>query len=165
MSTTHVKPLVPEYLSEDNLIHGKSYLAHGKTSAFRLPGDASALLEVAVNPDNAGNRAYQAMQPAQERISKNTRLGCNNATLTRICNDCEDGTRWRSRYGGNDPNVWPTRCDACDGAGEVVRYCEGWLCHRPATMLVAFPDGASEPYCDACAVEMRAEAEAEGGFW
>ena len=28
-------------------------------------------------------------------------------------------------------------------------------------MLVAFPDGASEPYCDACAVEMRAEAAAE----
>ena len=90
MSTTHVKPLVPKYLSEDNLIHGKSYLAHGKTSAVTLPGDASALLEVAVNPDNVGNRAYQAMQPAQDRISKNTRLGCNSAMLIRACDACED---------------------------------------------------------------------------
>ena len=86
-------------------------------------------------------------------------------SLFLVCEHCEDGTRWRSRYGGLDPDVWPTRCDACDGEGTLVRYCEGWLCHRPATMLVAFPDGASEPYCDACAVEMRAEAEAEGGFW
>ena len=165
MSTTHVKPLFSEYLSEDNPIHSELYLAHGKTSAVTLPGNASALLEVAINPDNVGNRAYQAMQPAQERISKNTRLGCDSVMLTRICDDCEDGTRWVSRHGGLDPDVWPVRCDACDGAGEVVRECEGWLCHRPATVLVAFPDGASEPYCDACAVEMRAEADAEGGFW
>jgi hypothetical protein len=152
-------------LSEDNLIHGKSYLAHGKTSAFRLPGDASALLEVAINPDNVGCRTYQPTQPAQESISKNTWLVCDNAPLTRICNACEAGTRWVSRHGGLDPDVWPVRCDACDGTGTLVRECEGWLCHRPATMLVAFPDGASEPYCDTCAVEMRAEAEAEGGFW
>ena len=87
--------------------------------------------------------------------------------LAKECPDCHcSGRNYWSRYGGNDPDIVDRgRCDACDGAGEVVRYCEGWLCRRPATVLVAFPDGASEPYCDGCAVEMRAEAEAEGGFW
>ena len=86
-------------------------------------------------------------------------------SLFRVCEACEDGIKYKSRYGGNDPDTWPTRCDACDGEGTLVRYCEGWLCQKAAAVLITFPCGASEPYCDACAVEMRAEAEAEGGFW
>lgn len=37
------------------------------------------------------------------------------------CPYCEDGIRWTSRYGGNDPDVWPVGpCDMCDGTGERV---------------------------------------------
>jgi hypothetical protein len=40
------------------------------------------------------------------------------------CPDCEDGTRWTSRYGGNDPDVWRTGpCETCDGTGQVEVCC------------------------------------------
>ena len=38
------------------------------------------------------------------------------------CPDCEDGTRWVSRYGGNDPDVWARQCESCDGDG--IQRCE-----------------------------------------
>ena len=86
--------------------------------------------------------------------------------LIRACDACGDGTRLGIADGRRPLNdVWLIRCDACDGAGEVVRYCEGWLCRRPATVNRGVLNGASNSYCDGCAVEMRAEAEAEGGFW
>jgi len=33
------------------------------------------------------------------------------------CPHCEDGTQWRSRYGGNDPDVWAVTCEECSGTG------------------------------------------------
>lgn len=35
------------------------------------------------------------------------------------CPDCEEGTIWKSRRGGNDPDVWPTTCPTCEGCGTV----------------------------------------------
>jgi len=37
------------------------------------------------------------------------------------CEDCRGaGKLYKSRYGGNDPDVWCIgTCQACDGAGEV----------------------------------------------
>jgi len=35
------------------------------------------------------------------------------------CRHCEEGKIWRSRYGGNDPDVWAERCPYCDGTGAV----------------------------------------------
>jgi hypothetical protein len=44
--------------------------------------------------------------------------------LTVECEHCEDGIRWTSRYGGNDPDVWPVgRCETCDGTGQVELRC------------------------------------------
>jgi len=35
------------------------------------------------------------------------------------CEHCEDGRRWVSRYGGNDPDVWDAGpCPVCSGTGE-----------------------------------------------
>lgn len=34
------------------------------------------------------------------------------------CPDCEDGIRWTSRYGGNDPDTYPAgKCETCGGDG------------------------------------------------
>jgi hypothetical protein len=73
------------------------------------------------------------------------------ATLTIDCPHCEDGVGFKSRHGGNDPDVWAVRCEECDGTGEVVVSCE---CCREA---------ASERFdglmlCAAHAAEQRAEA-------
>jgi hypothetical protein len=35
------------------------------------------------------------------------------------CPDCENGTCWKSRYGGLDPDVRPYTCEECDGTGEI----------------------------------------------
>lgn len=35
------------------------------------------------------------------------------------CPDCEDGRQWKSRYGGNDPDVWPVTCERCGGSGVI----------------------------------------------
>lgn len=36
------------------------------------------------------------------------------------CDACGgEGKRYASRYGGNDPDVWPVgTCEACDGSGD-----------------------------------------------
>ncbi len=62
--------------------------------------------------------------------------------LTKPCPDCEDGTIWRSKYGGNDPDVWPVRCERCDGTGELPVTCEGWQCHEPAVTRIG-----ADPCC------------------
>jgi len=36
------------------------------------------------------------------------------------CPHCEDGLRWVSRYGGNDPDVWSVECEDCEGTGVVT---------------------------------------------
>ena len=67
------------------------------------------------------------------------------------CPDCEDGTVWRSRHGGNDPDVWAVRCEECDGTGIETLHCDG--CRNEATEMF---DGA--PWCAAHAAEQRADA-------
>lgn len=32
-----------------------------------------------------------------------------------MCNG--EGKIWKSRYGGNDPDVWSVECQHCDGTG------------------------------------------------
>ena len=45
--------------------------------------------------------------------------------LTIICPHCEQGTRWTSRYGGNDPDVWRVGpCETCDATGIVTLLCD-----------------------------------------
>jgi hypothetical protein len=39
------------------------------------------------------------------------------------CPHCEDGLRWVSRYGGNDPNVWSVECEDCEGTGVSICGC------------------------------------------
>ena len=80
-------------------------------------------------------------------------------TLTRTCEHCDgEGKLWTSRWGGNDPDVtYAGRCEECvDGVVEV--FCEGWACRDPATEMVTFPGGESEPYCQQCAVQARIDA-------
>ena len=36
------------------------------------------------------------------------------------CPHCEDGTIWKSKHGGNDPDVWAVKCEACDGTGVIT---------------------------------------------
>jgi hypothetical protein len=156
-STAHLSPSPAESWNS----HGVGQLAQPTVDA-RSTGPAG--------PDGGGGSLCPVANiwrnPESETPANKSGKPLHVRTLLfRICNTCEAGTRWVSRHGGLDPDARPVRCDACDGTGEVVRYCEGWLCHRPANVLITFPDGASEPYCDACAVEMRAEAQAEGGFW
>lgn len=75
--------------------------------------------------------------------------------LTHTCPDCHGEMRmWKSRYGGNDPDVWdagPCPNHDCED-GEVPIWCEGWKCHEAAVRIV---EGA--PLCDACARETEAE--------
>jgi hypothetical protein len=73
--------------------------------------------------------------------------------LTIVCDRCEEGTRWTSRYGGNDPDVWPVGlCEACDGTGTRELCCE--LCgDYGATEFIG-----RWPFHAECAEEQRADA-------
>lgn len=48
------------------------------------------------------------------------------------CAKCSgEGTIYTSRYGGNDPDVWPTgECPACKGSGQTA--CESHGCDSDA---------------------------------
>ena len=65
------------------------------------------------------------------------------------CPDCEDGTRWVSRHGGNDPDVWAVECESCNGSGN--RRCEsvgcgnGWRSQCPDDAVGIGPD--NEAFC------------------
>lgn len=65
------------------------------------------------------------------------------------CHKCGgEGTIYKSRYGGNDPDVWPTgECEACQGSGEQT--CEARGCTKPAT---GFTDDG-EALCGDCLTE------------
>ncbi len=40
--------------------------------------------------------------------------------IDKECPRCNgEGKVWHSRYGGNDPDVWPKTCPECDGTGIV----------------------------------------------
>ena len=73
--------------------------------------------------------------------------------LTKECPDCEDGTRWTSRYGGNDPDVWPAGpCETCDGTGILTLYCDA--CDRPEAVEWV----GAHRFCASCLAEQRADA-------
>ena len=65
-----------------------------------------------------------------------------------FCSKCAgEGTIYTSRYGGNDPDVYPVgKCDACDGSGD--RPCEN---HGCADVAVGFNDDG-EAMCQECLV-------------
>jgi len=66
------------------------------------------------------------------------------------CQKCSgEGTIYSSRYGGNDPDVYPVgKCEACDGSGSQL--CEaGHGCIEPA---IGFNDDA-EALCEDCLAE------------
>ena len=88
---------------------------------------------------------------------RNTAVGANpdvRKPLLIDCPHCEDGTVWRSRHGGNDPDVWAVRCEECDGTGIETLHCDG--CRNEATEMF---DGA--PWCAAHAAEMRKDEQFE----
>lgn len=62
------------------------------------------------------------------------------------CRACGgEGREFRSRYGGNDPDVWDAgRCEACNGSGNQT--CEARGCTEKA---VAFNDDG-EALCEDC---------------
>ena len=63
-----------------------------------------------------------------------------------------EGQLYTSRYGGNDPDVWPAgQCDACDGSGN--QRCESRGCNAVA---VAFNDDG-EALCEDCLFEWAEE--------
>ncbi|MBB4347991.1 hypothetical protein [Aliirhizobium cellulosilyticum] len=65
------------------------------------------------------------------------------------CSTCNgEGAIFKSRYGGNDPDVWRDReCEACNGSGNQV--CEARSCSETA---VAFNDDG-EALCEDCLLE------------
>lgn len=75
-------------------------------------------------------------------------------TIMNICPECGgEGRRWRSKYGGNDPDVWDAGpCEHCDGAGYIPVLCDD--CRTPAVERI---DG--HPYCTTHADEIREEAK------
>lgn len=69
------------------------------------------------------------------------------------CPDCEDGTRWRNQWGGNDPDVRPIVCEYCEGTGETTLGCEAC----PADAVEWF---GGYTWCSTCLAEQKRDA-----FW
>jgi hypothetical protein len=65
------------------------------------------------------------------------------------CSKCSgEGTLYTSRYGGNDPDVWPVgECDACEGSGNQT--CESRGCKEPAVAT----DEDGNALCEDCLFE------------
>jgi hypothetical protein len=82
--------------------------------------------------------------------------------LTEPCSECEDGTIWRSKYGGNDPDVWAVKCGVCDGTGELTLDCDQCSTYRRTVEATEMVDGL--PYCAACAAIARDEFAEEELF-
>ena len=72
------------------------------------------------------------------------------------CSKCGgEGRIWKSKYGGNDPDVWDAgECNACSGSGD--QECEARGCSDKA---VSFNDDG-EALCAGCIVEWATAAEA-----
>lgn len=69
------------------------------------------------------------------------------------CPSCGgEGHVYKSRYGGNDPDVWEVTCESCDGSGG--QECERRDCHAYAVGR----NGDGEALCLGCLVEW-AEAQ------
>jgi len=66
-------------------------------------------------------------------IADEIRLHQQVKPRSRHCNHCGgEGKLYTSRYGGNDPDVWPTgECEACEGQGtvDICATCNdrGWV--------------------------------------
>lgn len=73
------------------------------------------------------------------------------------CPTCAgEGNIWKSRYGGNDPDVWNAGpCEMCDGGGN--QKCEARKCDLDA---VGFNDDG-EALCQECLVEDAMNNEGE----
>jgi hypothetical protein len=73
------------------------------------------------------------------------------------CVKCSgEGTIYTSRYGGNDPDVYPVgKCQVCDGSG--TEPCASRGCSEDA---VAFNDDG-EPLCEDCMAEWASNYAAE----
>lgn len=69
------------------------------------------------------------------------------------CQKCGgEGREFKSRYGGNDPDVWDAgECKACNGGGS--QRCESRGCFA---LAVGFND-AGEALCDVCMAEWMNE--------
>ena len=88
------------------------------------------------------------------------------APLTLTCDECDgDGSVYRSRHGGNDPDGWLVRCECCDGEGTVTPRCDGRRCHTVASETIRWPTGEVEHYCTQCAEQARADALMPGDVW
>ena len=86
--------------------------------------------------------------------------------LTLTCDDCGgDGSVYRSKFGGNDPDGWLVRCAYCDGEGTVTPRCDGRGCHTVASETIRWPTGEVEHYCTRCAGQARADALMSGDVW
>ena len=71
------------------------------------------------------------------------------------CSKCGgEGREFKSKYGGNDPDVWDAgACTACEGSGNQT--CEARGCSEPA---IAFNDDA-EALCEDCLAEWASNYE------
>lgn len=67
-----------------------------------------------------------------------------------------DGRKWRSRYGGNDPDVWDAGpCPCCDGSGEQT--CED--CGEHPAMFRLIEHGNTFLLCAGCNKEWQEDAK------
>jgi hypothetical protein len=62
-----------------------------------------------------------------------------------VCQSCEDGRQWVSRYGGNDPDVWARECPDCGG--------EGGYYGEPYCVECDKPREGQETFCPSCECE------------
>lgn len=74
--------------------------------------------------------------------------------LSLYCIACGgEGLIFKSRYGGNDPDVWADcKCEACDGSGN--QRCDARGCKENA---IAF-DEDGRALCEECLAEWQIEA-------
>jgi hypothetical protein len=71
--------------------------------------------------------------------------------LTIICPACDDGWRWTSRYGGNDPDVWRAGpCLTCEGDQEITLCCD--TCDDDAEEWFQ-----GHKFCASCCVEQKTD--------
>lgn len=72
--------------------------------------------------------------------------------LTTPCPDCDDGLRYVSRHGGNDPDVRVEGpCHTCNGAEVVTLCCDG--CDNNADEWFL-----GHKFCAACLANEKSEA-------
>jgi hypothetical protein len=114
--------------------------------------DSAVILDTGHDYSAPGTAACgcHSLKPCDVWLPPSTRH--NPTPLTVECEHCEDGIRWTSRYGGNDPDVWRVGpCETCDGTGRAEVVCE-WCGDHGATDLLE-----GRPYHLECAEEVLAD--------